>query len=84
MLWRISLPLIAANLADGRALLGVRMFGDLTASAILAGTSNPVAVLGTPEIFENNSSASFVALLAVLTLVLMFVLVALLLFALKH
>ena len=84
MFWRISLPLIAANLADGRALLGERMFGDLTASAILADTNNPVLVFGTLEIFEINSSASLVALLAVLTLVSMFVLVVLLLFALKH
>lgn len=76
--WRISLPLMAAGLAAGWALLFVRMIGDLTASAILAGTNNPVVGFRILEVFEGASYASLAALSTVLTLVSMIVIVLLL------
>ena len=78
--WRISLPLMAAGLAAGWALLFVRMIGDLTASVILAGTNNPVVGFRILEVFETASYASLAALSSVLTLVSMIVIVGLLLF----
>ena len=78
--WRISLPLMAAGLAAGWALLFVRMIGDLTASSILAGTNNPVVGFRILEVFEGASYASLAALSTVLTMVSFAVIMALLFF----
>ena len=59
-------PLYLAGLAAGWSLLFVRMIGDLTASAILAGTSNPVVGFRILEVFEGASYASLAALSTVL------------------
>ena len=75
---RISLPLMAAGLAAGWALLFVRMIGDLTASALLAGTDNPVVGTRILEVFNSASWALLAALSTVLTLVSMLVIVVLL------
>lgn len=75
--WRISLPLMAAGLAAGWALLFVRMLGDLTASAILSGTNNPVVGFRILEVFEGGSYASLAALSTLLTVVSVVVIVAL-------
>jgi iron(III) transport system permease protein len=54
------------------------MIGDLTASAILAGTTNPVVGFRILEVFEGASYASLAALSTVLTAICTFVIVALL------
>lgn len=68
-LWRVNLPLMLAGLAAGWALLFVRMMSDLTASAILAGTSNTVVGFRILEVYLGGSFASLAALSTVLTLV---------------
>ena len=82
--WKVSLPLMAAGLAAGWALLFVRMIGDLTASAILAGTNNPVVGFRILEVFEGASYASLAALSTVLTFVSMIVIVLLLVLTRKR
>jgi iron(III) transport system permease protein len=64
---KVSFPLMLPGLAAGWALLFVRMAGDLTASAMLAGTSNPVVGFRILEIFENGSYPMLAALATVLT-----------------
>jgi len=68
-LLRVSLPLMLAGLVAGWALLFVRMIGDLTASAILAGTNNPVVGFRILEVYQGGSFATLAALSTVLTLV---------------
>jgi iron(III) transport system permease protein len=79
-LWRVSLPLMLPGLAAGWALLFVRMVGDLTASAMLAGNANPVVGFRILDIFQNGSYALLAALATVLTAIssaiVLFVLVA--------
>jgi iron(III) transport system permease protein len=64
---RVSLPLMMPGLAAGWALLFVRMVGDLTASAMLAGNANPVVGFRILDIFQNGSYALLAALATVLT-----------------
>lgn len=64
---RVSLPLMLPGLAAGWALLFVRMVGDLTASAMLAGNANPVVGFRILDIFQNGSYALLAALATVLT-----------------
>ena len=79
---------ISAAIAQGLELVIVHGGGPQIDAALVSAGIQSQSIGGfrvtTPEIFEINSSTSFVALLAVLTLASMFVLVALLLFALKH
>lgn len=77
-LLRVSLPLMMAGLAAGWALLFVRIIGDLTASAILAGTNNPVVGFRILEVYQGGSFATLAALSTVLTLVSAAIVVALL------
>ena len=65
--WRINFPLMLPGLAAGWSLLFVRMAGDLTASAMLAGTANPVAGFRILEIYQGASYAALAALSIVLT-----------------
>jgi iron(III) transport system permease protein len=60
---------MASGLAAGWALLFVRMISDLTASAVLAGTSNPVVGFRILEIYDGSSFATLAALSSVLTLI---------------
>jgi iron(III) transport system permease protein len=66
---RIQLPLMVPGLAAGWALLFVRMTGDLTASALLAGTRNPVVGARILDVYQNGSYAEVAALSTVLVLV---------------
>lgn len=66
---KISVPLMLPGLLAGWALLFVRMAGDLTASAILAGTSNPVIGRRILEISESGTYASLASLAAMLVVV---------------
>ncbi|MFV2195351.1 ABC transporter permease [Nocardiopsis sp. LOL_012] len=74
----VHLPLMLPGLVAGWAMLFIRMVGDLTASAILAGTSNSVVGFRILERFENGSFADLAALSTVLVLVTAVVLVAVL------
>jgi iron(III) transport system permease protein len=77
---RISLPLMMAGLISGWALMFVRMLGDLTASSILAGTSNPVVGFRILEVYQGASFAKLAALSTVMTLISVAVVVLLLAF----
>lgn len=68
-LLNVSLPLMLGGLAAGWALLFVRIIGDLTASAILAGTNNPVVGFRILEVYQGGSFATLAALSTVLTVV---------------
>lgn len=65
--WKVSLPIMLPGLVAGWALLFVRMAGDLSASAILSGLSNPVVGFRILEIFQGASYPALAALSLVLT-----------------
>jgi iron(III) transport system permease protein len=65
----IYAPLMLPGLIAGWALLFVRMIGDLSASAILAGTRNNVVGFRILEIYQNGSFASLASLSTALTLI---------------
>lgn len=67
--WRVNFPLMLPGLAAGWSLLFVRMAGDLTASALLSGTGNPVVGFRILEIYQGASYATLAALSVVLTAV---------------
>lgn len=67
--WRVSLPLMMGGLIAGWALLFVRTLTDLTASAILAGTGNPVVGSRILEVYEGASFSTLAALSTLLTLI---------------
>jgi len=63
---RINLPLILGSLVAGWSLMFTRVAGDLTASALLSGTGNPVVGFRILEIYTNGSFAALAALTLVL------------------
>lgn len=63
--WRVLIPLMLPGLAAGWALMFVVIVGDLTASAILAGHSNPVVSFVFLDIWDNGT-LSMLATLGVL------------------
>ncbi|MHA6667876.1 ABC transporter permease [Homoserinimonas sp. A447] len=67
--YRIQLPLMIPGLVAGWALLFIRMVGDLTASAILAGTGNPVVGFRILEVFNGGSYALLASLSTVLVII---------------
>lgn len=67
--WRISFPLMLPGLAAGWAMLFVLMVGDLTASALLAGTQNPVVGFVILSIFENGNLTQLAALAVIICVV---------------
>ncbi|TWE30461.1 ABC transporter permease [Prauserella muralis] len=75
---KVYLPLMVPGLVAGWALLFIRMVGDLTASAILAGTGNPVVGFRILEVFTSGSYALLAALSTVLVVITALVLVAVL------
>ena len=66
--WRVSFPLMVPGLAAGWAMLFVLMVGDLTASALLAGTQNPVVGFVILSIFENGDLTQLAALAVIICL----------------
>ncbi len=66
---RIYLPLIMPGLAAGWALLFIRMVGDLTASAILAGTGNTVVGFRILEVYNSGSYALLASLATTLVVI---------------
>jgi iron(III) transport system permease protein len=75
---QVYLPLMIPGLVAGWALLFIRMVGDLTASAILAGTANPVVGFRILEVFTSGSFALLASLSTVLVLITATVLVVVL------
>lgn len=67
--WRISFPLMLPGLAAGWAMLFVLMVGDLTASALLAGTRNPVVGFVILGIFENGALTQLAALAVIICVI---------------
>lgn len=66
---KIYLPLMVPGLVAGWALLFIRMAGDLTASAILAGTRNPVVGFRILEVYTGGSYALLASLSTVLVMI---------------
>lgn len=66
---RVCVPIMLPGLVAGWALLFVRMAGDLTASALLSGTNNPVVGFRILEVVQGGSYAVLAALALALTLV---------------
>ena len=66
---RVYLPLIMPGLVAGWALLFIRMVGDLTASAILAGTGNTVVGFRILEVFNGGSYALLASLATTLVVI---------------
>jgi len=66
---KIYLPLMTPGLVAGWALLFIRMVGDLTASAVLAGTNNPVVGFRVLEVYTSGSYALLASLSTVLVLI---------------
>ncbi|MGN9780967.1 ABC transporter permease [Nonomuraea sp. ZG12] len=65
---RVTLPLMAPGLLAGWALLFVTIAGDISASAILAGTGNEVVGFRILEVFANGDYAMLGAISIMLTL----------------
>lgn len=65
----VVLPLMRSGLTAGWALLFVVMVGDLTASAILAGTRNPVVGFVFLDIYDNGTFSQLAALGTMVSLV---------------
>lgn len=78
---RIQIPLMLPGLIAGWALLFARMAGDLTASAILSGTRNPVVGFRILEEYTNGSYADVAALATVLVTITVVVIGAMLAWA---
>jgi iron(III) transport system permease protein len=66
---KIYAPLMLPGLIAGWSLLFVRMIGDLSASAILAGTRNNVVGFRILEIYQNGSFAALASIATLLTLI---------------
>ncbi|MBP2294964.1 ABC transporter permease [Azospirillum rugosum] len=64
---RILLPLMLPGLAAGWIILFVQMSGDLTASALLGGTNNPVIGQTLLDLWENGSFPQLAALAVIIT-----------------
>lgn len=64
---RIALPLMAPGLAAGWVFVFVLVMGDITASAILAGTNNPVVGFTMLSLFQNGTYTTLAALGTVVT-----------------
>jgi iron(III) transport system permease protein len=77
----VQLPIMLPGLVAGWALLFVRMVGDLTASAMLAGTRNPVVGFRILEVYQNGSYALLACLATALTVVTSMVLAGVLWFS---
>ncbi len=65
---RVTLPLMTPGLLAGWALLFVTIAGDISASAILAGTDNEVVGFRILEVFGNGDYAMLGAISVILTL----------------
>jgi len=67
--WKIQLPLMLAGLVAGWIIVFVQMAGELTASALLSGVSNPVIGLVLLDLWENGSFPQLASMAMVVTVV---------------
>ena len=65
---RIVLPLMLPGLMAGWVILFVHISGELTASALLSGTNNPVVGLVLLDLWENGSFPQLSAIALIMTL----------------
>ncbi|MFD4351169.1 ABC transporter permease [Nocardia sp. NPDC058518] len=65
---RISLPLMTPGIAAGWVFVVVLVIGDITASAILAGTNSPVVGFTMLSLFQNSTYTSLAAFATIVTL----------------
>jgi iron(III) transport system permease protein len=68
-LWRVVLPLAFPSLAAGWVIVFIHMVGELTASALLSGTTNPVIGRVLLDLWNNGSFPQLTALAMVMTVV---------------
>lgn len=66
---RVMLPLMLPGLAAGWVILFVQMSGELTASALLAKTSNPVVGQVMLDLWQNGSFPEIAALALIMTVI---------------
>jgi iron(III) transport system permease protein len=66
---RVMLPLMMPGLAAGWVILFVQMSGELTASALLAKTSNPVVGQVLLDLWQNGSFPEIAALALTMTVI---------------
>jgi iron(III) transport system permease protein len=66
---RIVVPLMLPGLMAGWVILFVQISGELTASALLSGTSNPVVGLVLLDLWENGSFPQLSAIALIMTLI---------------
>jgi iron(III) transport system permease protein len=66
--FRIILPLMRPGLIAGWVILFIFISGELTASALLAGTSNPVVGLVLLDMWENGSFPQLAAVAVIMTM----------------
>jgi iron(III) transport system permease protein len=66
---RIVVPLMLPGLMGGWVILFVQISGELTASALLSGTSNPVVGLVLLDLWENGSFPQLSAIALIMTLI---------------
>lgn len=67
--WKILLPLMLSGLVAGWIIVFVQMAGELTASALLSGASNPVIGLVLLDLWENGSFPQLAAMAMVVTMI---------------
>jgi iron(III) transport system permease protein len=66
---RVNLPLMANGLAAGWSMLFIVIVGDLTASAILAGPSNPVVGFVVLDVYDTGTYSQLAALSAAVSVI---------------
>lgn len=66
--WRVLLPLMLPGLVAGWVIVFVLTSGEVTASALIGGTSNPVVGLALLNLWENGSFPQVAAMAVVITL----------------
>jgi iron(III) transport system permease protein len=66
---RVNLPLMVAGLSAGWALLFVRIVGDLTVTALLAGNNNPVVGYVILTIYEHGTYSTLAVMALAVTVV---------------
>jgi len=66
---KVLLPLALPGLAAGWVILFIHMVGELTASALLSGSSNPVVGRGLLDLWNNGSFPQLTSLAIVMSVV---------------
>ncbi len=67
--WKVTFPLMLPGLMAGWAMIFVLIVGDLTVSALLAGTRNPVVGFVILNIWENGNLTQLAALAVIICII---------------